>query len=84
VYVIFRATDNVGIREVVAQVENANATPTPVAGQPDVCVNRATSAFLPDTYALIVPNSTSNYVVSVTATDTSGLTAKATVQIVTP
>lgn len=81
VYVIFRATDNVGIRDVQAQVDNANITPTLVADQPDVCVNRATSAFLPDSYALIFPNTSISYVVSVTATDTSGQTAKATVQI---
>jgi len=83
VYVIFRATDNVGIRDVMAQVDNVNATPTLVADQPSVCVNSATPTFLPNTYSLTFPNPNTGFVVSVsvTAVDTSGQTAKASIQI---
>ncbi len=76
-YVIFRATDNVAVRSVAVTVGGKNATYTSLAGAESLCTTGGLAALPPDTYGLDIPISQTQYVMSITATDTSGLTTVA-------
>ena len=83
-YVIFRATDNVQVRDVTATVQDVNATFTSIAGQPNACIGTNLPPFLPDTYGLVIPISGAlpSFRVVVTAVDTTGLSATESVTLV--
>ncbi len=84
-YILFRATDNVQVASVQVQVNQVNATPVNVAGQPNACTAwPLRPAYLPDTYAILVPaKTTTTFLVTVTAVDTSHLTTTATITVST-
>ncbi|HYM41057.1 MAG TPA: hypothetical protein VEY12_13090 [Thermoplasmata archaeon] len=82
-YVIFRATDNVGIRDVHVSVGGKNATASDVSGKANACLGAANPTFYPNTYAVSLPNAPSAILV-VTATDTSGLATTETITINSP
>jgi hypothetical protein len=84
VYVIFRATDNVGIRNVTARIPSGNLTTTSVAGRPNVCKGSTVSTLFVDTYAVSVGVGTLSFVLWVTATDLNGLTATESVSVASP
>jgi len=81
VYVIFRATDNVAMRNVSAKLGSMNLTLTPVAGEANVCIGSTSPTFYADTYAVSFAFATGSLILSVTATDTSGLTATSSITI---
>ncbi len=73
-YLIFRATDNVGVQSVTATVNNINVTFVSLAGGANLCKGTNLPAIPADTYGLDIPISgTTRFRVSITAKDTSGL-----------
>jgi hypothetical protein len=72
-YVIFRATDNVAVRSVAVTVNSANQTYTSLAGAESLCLGAGLQPFPPDTYGFSISIAKTQYSVSVTAVDTSGL-----------
>ncbi len=83
-YVIFRATDNVAVRDVHVSLSGAgNLTPLRVDGQPWACRKPPSSTYFADTYAVHFPINGTN-VLAVTAVDTSGLTSSTAIEILSP
>lgn len=76
-YLIFRATDNVAVSSVAVTVNDVNATYTSLAGAESLCTTGGLAALPPDTYGLNIPIAKSQYVVGITAVDTSGLSTTA-------
>ncbi len=72
-YVVFRTTDNVGVASIKAQVNAVNVSFVDVGNQPSGCVANPPKTEAPNTYALTYPLGPSNIQVTVTATDTAGL-----------
>ena len=75
-YLLFRASDNVGLRSVhVTVAPNLqtpyNATPTLVTG-PNQCVGHRQETYLGGTYNATFPWTTSEYDITIVAVDTSG------------
>ena len=83
VYLIFRATDNAAVRDLQVRLANANLTATPVANEPDACVGSSLTVYMPDTYAVAFSNTGSPFHVTITATDSAGLSTTASLDIVT-
>jgi hypothetical protein len=82
-YVIFRATDNLGVRSVAVTVQEVQANYTSLAGAANLCVGTNLPPMPPDTYGLDIPISTSrSFRVVVTAVDTSGLIATESLAVV--
>lgn len=75
-YVLFRATDNVAIGSIRAQVSTAsttNVTFTDVSNLPSACTSNPAHTNPASTYAILYPLGPSNIQVIVTAVDTAGL-----------
>ncbi len=83
VYVIFRATDNIGVASLQVQSGTSNVNYTDVGGDLNVCVSSTSTQFLPGTYAVTIPNSGSAFL-TITATDASGLKTTETISIASP
>lgn len=80
-YVIFRATDNVAVRSVhVSLSGSGNLTAIRIDGQANACKKAPNPTYYLDTYAVSFSFVKSS-VLTVTAVDTSGLPASATIQI---
>ncbi len=88
IYVLFRATDNVGVTRIQVQVGSggvtANSTYTPVGGLVNTCAGSGGAAFPASTYALSIPITANNFLVTVTDWDAAGLSGTATLNILTP
>lgn len=82
-YLLFRATDNVGVTRVAVTVNGASVSPTEVSGQSGLCSSGAyAGTFPPSTYLVTVAITTNQFTLSVTAWDAAGLssTGGATIQ----
>ncbi len=84
-YILFRASDNVGLRSVQVQVApNAQSpfvvTPTPVTGQ-NKCVGHRQETYLGGTYNATFPVTATAYDITIVAVDTSGHQAAIAFQI---
>ncbi len=74
-YILFRATDNVGVASIRAAVNGVNVTFSDVSDQPSACTSNPAHSNLGSTYAITAPIVVVNsFTVTVTAVDTSGLT----------
>ena len=78
-YVLFRASDNVGLRSVEVRASPQGsmafvATPTLVAGQNSQCAGHRQERYLGGTFNATLPYAT-GYDITIVATDTSGLSA---------
>ena len=78
-YILFRASDNVGLRNVEVQAAPQLGTPfvvspTPVAGQNNQCAGHRQETYAGGTYNATLPFAT-RYEIMIVATDTSGLSA---------
>ena len=87
-YVLFRASDNVGLSNVSVQVAPQGQTPylvkpTPVMG-PNQCVGHRLESYLGGTYNATFPVTASAYDITIVAVDTSGRQAAIGFQILTP
>ncbi len=81
-YILFRATDNVQVASVQAQVNNANVTPLEVGGQASACTASPARTDLPGTYAIIVSvRGATTFIVTATAVDTSHLITTDTITV---
>ncbi len=82
-YVIFRATDNIEVRNVTVSVDGSPATYVSLAGKANYCIGSALPPFPPNTYGLSIPigGSTNTHPVIVTAVDTSGLSATESITV---
>jgi hypothetical protein len=83
-YIIFRATDNVGVRNITVNWRNANVTYRSVAGQANVCKGSAVPTFFQDTYSFNAAYGSGPFLLSVAATDISGLTATSSIMVASP
>ncbi len=85
VYVLFRATDNVGVTRIRVQVSSSgvttNATYTSVGGLVDTCAGSNGATFPQSTFAVSIPITTNNFSVTVTDWDAAGLSGTATLTI---
>ena len=87
-YVLFRASDNVGLSNVSVQVAPQGqmpylVKPTPVTG-PNQCVGHRLESYLGGTYNATFPVTASAYDITIVAVDTSGRQAAIGFQILTP
>jgi len=78
-YILFRASDNVGLRNVEVQAAPQGSTPfvvapTLVAGQNNQCAGHRQETYAGGTYNATLPYAT-RYDITIVATDTSGLSA---------
>ncbi len=81
-YVTFRATDNVAVGSIHAQVNGNNVSFTDVGNAPSGCTaSPLPRTEAPNTYALTYPLTSSNIQVTVTATDTSGLSTTESITV---
>jgi len=85
IYILFRASDNVGLRSLVVQVAPNPGTPfvvtpTPVPGL-NRCAGHRTESYLGGTYNATFPVAASAYAITILAVDTSGLSAAVGFQV---
>ena len=81
-YILFRATDNVGVATIQVQIGNQDVNYTDVSGQPSACAASPAQSSPPSTYAVTTAVGRPSYTVRVTAVDTSGLSTAASITIV--
>ena len=85
--ILFRATDNVGVRIVTVHIQPGSgggyyATPTPVSGRDDRCIGHPPRSVLPaGSYNVTIPSNASQFAVEIIAVDTSGHSVTADFQI---
>jgi len=87
-YILFRASDNVGLRNVEVQAAPQGSTPfvvapTLVAGQNNQCAGHRQETYAGGTYNATLPYAT-RYDITIVATDTSGLSAGVAFEILLP
>ena len=82
-YVLFRATDNVGVASINVSVNGNPTNYTDVGGQPSACASRPPYDNLANTYAIVYQIQGTSFTIAVTAVDTSGLRVTETITIST-